>query len=61
MGESIMNEPIDVVSAIALALMLPALAAAIVRFLLWRDSLRPHADPGREHERRGSRLSERAT
>jgi hypothetical protein len=56
MGEPIMNESIDVVSAIALALMIPVAAWAIVRFLLWRDGLRPQAERGRNHERRVSKV-----
>ena len=45
-----MNESIDVVSAIALALVLPVAAGALARFLLWRDGLRPQAERGRDHE-----------
>jgi hypothetical protein len=55
MGEPIMNESIDVVSAIALALMLPIAAGAIARFLLRRDGLLPQAERGRENERRISK------
>ena len=51
-----MNESIEVVSAIALALVLPVAAWAIVRFLLWRDGLRPQAERGRDHERRVSKV-----
>ena len=60
MGESIMNEPIGVVTAIVLALALPLLAGVIAHFLLWLDSLQPQAARVPDQER-FQRLFERAT
>jgi len=44
-----MNESMDVLSAIALALLTVLTAAAIARFLVWRDGLRPRG--GRRRDR----------
>lgn len=46
-----MNESMDVLSAIALALLTLLTAAAIARFLVWRDGLRPRAGRRQDRER----------